>query len=127
MPRVKKIMLLPTGLREQLNTRLRKTDYSGLVELANWLSQQGHKVGKSAVHRYSVELKARDQAAEIAAQYWRREISHLTTSDMLTELGMLRIREHQIIEQLLAIGQDASPQNVQQSHRRLQIAGARVE
>lgn len=97
-------MQIPPGLREELNARLRQSGYSGLVELSEWLSRQGYKIGKSAVHRYSVELKAQDRAYEISTAGGRGDISKLTTSDMLIELGRLRVREHQIIKRLADIG-----------------------
>ena len=97
-------MQIPSGLREELNARLRQSGYSGLVGLSEWLSVLGYKIGKSAIHRYSVELKAQDRAHQTDATGRRGDLSNLTTSDMLFELGMLRVREHQIIKRLADIG-----------------------
>lgn len=100
MPRVRKITQIPLNLRDELDGRLRNSGYSGLVALSDWLKGLGYEVGKSAVHRYSVELRARDRAIAAGVRGMRSDISNYTTTDILAELGALRVREHRLVRRL---------------------------
>lgn len=103
MPRVRKITQLPVRLRDELNSRLRCSGYSGLVALSGWLKGLGYEIGKSAVHRYSIELRAEDQASMIGVRGLRDDTSNYTISEILAELGALRVREHRLIMQLVEV------------------------
>ena len=104
MPRVSVIDQMPKELRSQLDERLRETGYSNLMEHAEWLQEQGVNASKSAVGRYSVELKTKDRAATSIARGMREDLSDREAVDLLMELGALRVKEKRILDRLQEIG-----------------------
>ena len=63
MPRRSTLYELPAEVRERLNARLVETGFSDYQALADWLSEQGYQISRSAVHRYGQELEAEYAAA----------------------------------------------------------------
>jgi len=62
-------------------------------------------VGKSTVHRYSQDLKAKDRVASsivIAAKGDQAPSNEIL--DLMMELSTLRIREHQVLKRLEELG-----------------------
>lgn len=104
MPRVSVISKMPKELRSQLDKRLREAGYSNLMEHAEWLQGQGINASKSAVGRYSVELKAKDRASSSIAKGMRDDLSDREAVDLLLELGALRVKEKRILDRLEEIG-----------------------
>lgn len=51
---------LTNDVKEELHFRLRTSNYSGFIELETWLRSLGYKTSKSAIHRYSQNLKELD-------------------------------------------------------------------
>lgn len=100
MPKARKIMQIPSNLREELNRRLRDSGYSGFVALSEWLKWLGHDIGKSAIHRYSAGLKEQDRAYGAFATGFQANTSDNTPSEILLELGALRVREHDLLKRL---------------------------
>lgn len=47
---------LPTELREELLRQLRN-GFSSLDELSEWLAARGHRISRSAIHRFAVRLR----------------------------------------------------------------------
>jgi hypothetical protein len=96
---------LPEQVREEVNRRLRANGYSDLVALAEWLTEEhGCKVSKSALGRYSFDLKAKDHATAMIARDMRDDLTNRETIDLLVELGTLRIKEQRILKRLEEIG-----------------------
>ena len=52
MPKRSCIATLPADVLSELNRRLVETNFSGYVVHAEWLTNEGHDIGKSAMHRY---------------------------------------------------------------------------
>ncbi|TGG92520.1 DUF3486 family protein [Natronospirillum operosum] len=57
MPKRSKVYDLPPEVRDELNKQLVGTGFQGYDGLANWLSDQGFQVSRSAVHRYGKDLQ----------------------------------------------------------------------
>lgn len=108
MPIVGKIKLLPKPVLEELHERLRHVAYGGFVEHSAWLEQQGYIVSKSAIHRYAQELKARDSVMEKAVSLINVPGGDVADRgeavELLVELGMMRMREAEIIARLTQLG-----------------------
>lgn len=75
MPPPSKISLLPEPLRAALDRKLIDGGFSGLVALAEWLTDQGFEISKTTVGDYSQALKRRlaaikasTEAAKLIAQ-----------------------------------------------------------
>ena len=109
MARVSSIKTLPPDVRAELDSRLRKSGYGGVIGVAAWLTEHGGVVvSKSAVHRYAQELKARDSVVERASSLItsaaRNNEERHEVIELLVELGMARLREAQIVARLTALG-----------------------
>lgn len=75
MPPRSKIDQLPEDIKGELNTKLIDGGFANYVELAEWLTERGHAIGKSAVGVYGQNLqrrlnaiKASTDAARLIAQ-----------------------------------------------------------
>lgn len=53
MPQVPKVAQLPVEVRAELDRRLVESGFSDIRGAAAWLTDLGHKVGKSAVGQYA--------------------------------------------------------------------------
>jgi hypothetical protein len=56
-----KMDLLPQNVRKEIDRRLFESNFSNYVALADELYARGHRISKSAVHRYGKELQRRVQ------------------------------------------------------------------
>lgn len=54
---------LPKDLRRQLDERLVASGFSGYEGLADWLAEEGFKIGKSSIHRHGQELEEQHSEA----------------------------------------------------------------
>ncbi|WP_095157151.1 phage protein Gp27 family protein [Pseudomonas sp. Irchel 3E13] len=96
---------LSDQIKLEVDQKLRATAYGELISLANWLSAaHGVKISKSALGRYSQDLKAKDRASVLVARDMRDSLTDRQAIDLLVELGTLRIREHRILKRLEQIG-----------------------
>lgn len=75
MPPASKIDQLPEDVRAELDQRLIASGFGGYVGLAQWLTEKGFGIGKSAVGAYGQKLerrlaaiKASTEAAKLIAQ-----------------------------------------------------------
>ncbi len=59
MPPRSKIDLLPDDVRAELDRKLLGAGFGSYVELAAWLTERGHAIGKSAVGEYGKALQER--------------------------------------------------------------------
>lgn len=100
MPKARKIMQIPQNIRDELNRRLRDNGYSDFVVLSEWLKWLGHDISKSAIHRYTVGLKEQDQAYSAFTTGFQIGIPDHTASEILMELGALRVRENDLLKRL---------------------------
>lgn len=58
MPSRSKIFTLPPELRADLDRRLVDSGFGGYCDLADWLTEQGYQISKSALHQYGSKLEA---------------------------------------------------------------------
>lgn len=104
MPPISVVKKLPKKLRDELDERLRASSYGDIILHTEWLQEKGVKCSKSALHRYSMELKTRDRAASSIARDMRDDLSDREAVDLLLELGTLRVKEKRILDRLEEIG-----------------------
>jgi len=97
--------LLPGKVKQELNERLRSNGYKDLQALAEWLAaEHGCKTSKTALGRYSLDLKSKDQAAASVAKDILGDVSGMAVIDLLVELGTLKVKEQRILKRLDEIG-----------------------
>ena len=109
MARTAKLLQLPVEVSEQLDAKLRANGYSDFVKLAEWLTELGHPIRKSALHEYSTALKRTDaDAGDTKAIISTRGVGNASavgeSESLLLELGRLRFREAQIVARLVELG-----------------------
>jgi len=108
MPPSPKIATLPADVLLELHARLRQNGYAQAVAISEWLGSLGYSISKTTVNAYSQELRVLDaEAGDTSATIiQRRRKSGPTSSSrlgLLLELGRLRLREHQIIQELATL------------------------
>lgn len=109
MARVSVLAKLDAENKKQLDKKLREEGYGNYDDIFEWLRLSGIETSRSALHRYGMNLKARDRVTS-------QLVGHLTLDDagtesrkreateILMELGALRVREAGLIEQLRVLG-----------------------
>lgn len=68
MPPASKIDQLPEDVRAALDSKLIASGFGGYVGLAEWLTEQGYSIGKSAVGAYGQKLERRLAAVKASTQ-----------------------------------------------------------
>ncbi len=62
MPKRPRLLSLPTNVIDGLDVRLRLSGFADFVGHAAWLTECGHPIGKSAIHAYATQHRARIDA-----------------------------------------------------------------
>jgi hypothetical protein len=76
-----------------------------MVGLSEWLEGNGITASKSAVHRYSKDLKAKDRVSDILVDAVKGSESQSNeVLDLMMELSTLRMREYRILKRLEELG-----------------------
>ncbi|AAU36736.1 MULTISPECIES: phage protein Gp27 family protein [Pasteurellaceae] len=103
------IFNLPADVINELHKRLRESNYSGFIELENWLKNLGFNVSKSGIHRYAQKLKSldgfigRSGSFDLAVQL-NNSIDDNTPLNLLyQELGKLEYQKQQILQKISAM------------------------
>lgn len=68
MPPPSKIDLLDEDTRRELEARIVANGFGGYVELAEWLTERGYSIGKSAVGAYGQKLERRLAAIKTSTE-----------------------------------------------------------
>ena len=68
MPRRAKVLALPRGLRARLDALIVEQGFAGYTELADWIAEQGHPIGKSALHQHGAALERRIEQTRLATE-----------------------------------------------------------
>jgi len=94
---------VPADLREEVNRRLRQGYYSQ-DDVRGWLAQQGYEIAKSSFNRYVLALRANDGNERMSPT--RLAVRNTdpdglsSEQQILIELGRLKVREVELLEQL---------------------------
>tara|TARA_R110002095_G_scaffold215574_1_gene210180 strand:- start:892 stop:1239 length:348 start_codon:yes stop_codon:yes gene_type:complete len=114
MPARPKINKLPKEVKDELNKKLRESNYGEYIEIALWLRTLGHDASKSSVARYGKMLKAKDLAIDGLADALGLDTdeaySDRSAFQILVELGSLRVKEMELISQLKEMGYSGTTQ-----------------
>ena len=120
MPPRSKIEQLPDEVRAELNRRLIDTGFSGYVELAEWLTERGHAIGKSAVGVYGQNLQRRLDAIRASTEAAR--LIAMAAPDDADERSnaIISLVQTEIFESLLALQEASDEEN---PAKRVEILG----
>lgn len=69
MPARSRVRKLPPDIRSELNVRLIEGGFSDYGGLEAWLADRGHRIGKSAVHRYGQQLEKRIEQIRLSQEH----------------------------------------------------------
>ncbi|MGO1072312.1 DUF3486 family protein [Lysobacter sp. CA199] len=120
MPPRSKVDQLPEALRDELKQRLIANGFSNYNELAEWLTDRGYEIGKSAVGVYGQKLERRLRAIKASTDA-ARMISEAAPDDADDRSNaIISLVQTQIFEGLLAM-QDAEDES--NPAKRVEILG----
>ncbi|HEL3849942.1 TPA: DUF3486 family protein [Stenotrophomonas maltophilia] len=103
MPPASKIDQLPQDIRAELDTRLIASGFGGYVGLAEWLTEKGFSIGKSAVGAYGQKLERRLAAVKASTEA-ARLISQAAPDDADERSNaIISIVQTEIFDALLAL------------------------
>jgi hypothetical protein len=103
MPPASKIDQLPQDVRAELDTRLIASGFGGYVGLADWLTEKGFSIGKSAVGAYGQKLERRLAAVKASTEA-ARLISQAAPDDADERSNaIISIVQTEIFDALLAL------------------------
>lgn len=112
MARKSAFSMLPLAMQEKLDARIRASMYSDLDAHIVWLTQEGCKVSRSALHRHASALRRADSSlgdarARVAEWHARPKRDR---DELLMELGQLQLAQAEILAQLRCMGDDVVPE-----------------
>ena len=105
MPRRAKVLKLPRELRARLDALLIENGFSGYEQLADWIAEQGHPIGKSTLHRYGAVLERRIEQTRLATQQAEALLAASPDDDGALAEATLRQVQADMFDLLLAAEQ----------------------
>ncbi len=102
MGRPSKVMSMPRAVRARLDELLIERGFSGYAELSEWLTSQGHAIGKSALHAYGRGLARRVEMVSLATSQAKALVAAAPDDEGAVADAVLRMVQERIFEVLLA-------------------------
>lgn len=109
MPQRSAVEQLPDEVRGQLDRRLSEAGFSGYDQLAEWLTEQGYQISRSAVHRYGQRLERRMETIRASTEA-ARQIANIAPDDEdERSAAVISMVQSELFEAMLALeeAQDA--------------------
>lgn len=116
MPPPSKIDLLDEETRRGLEERIVANGFGGYVALADWLSERGYSIGKSAVGAYGQKLERRLAAIKTSTEAARLIASAAPDDADERSNAIISLVQTEIFESLLAL-QDATDEDTDPAER----------
>lgn len=107
MPPPSKIDQLPPDVREALDRFLVAAGFGNIVEAAEWLTEMGHPIGKSAVGEYNKKLKQRVAAIKASTEAAKLIVAAAPDEAADRSNAIIALVQHDIFESLLSLQQAA--------------------
>ena len=102
MPARSKVAALPDAIRDELDRRLVAGSFSGYVQLAEWLTEQGHPISHAAVHRHGAELEKKIEAVKMASDQAKVLVESTDGSAGDMSLATLMMAQERLYNLMLA-------------------------
>jgi Protein of unknown function (DUF3486) len=104
MPQKSAAKKLPQSIRTELDRQLQKNNFSNYTSLSQWLGEQGYRISRSGVHRYSQELKGKLDRAEDSAIRARAIAEQFPDGDPVMSRALSGIVQQELLDHLIADG-----------------------
>lgn len=96
MPRPRKVMTLPRGVRERLDAFIIEKGFSGYAELAEWLAAGGHDIDPSTLARHGRDLRRRIERIRHATESAEALVAASPDNTLAMADASLRMAQEQI-------------------------------
>jgi len=97
-----KVLSLPRDVRGQLDAALIARGFSGYRELAEWLSGQGHPIGKSALNDYGRGIERRLEQIRLSTEQAEALVAAAPDDQNALADASIRLVQERIFELMLA-------------------------
>jgi len=111
MPARPTVLQLPDPVRAELDARLIKSGFAGYVGLAQWLSEQGFEISKSALHRYGQQFEERVSALKIATDQAKAIVESAPDDEGAVSDALMRLVQEKLFGVLMNLG-DIDPARI---------------
>lgn len=105
MPAPSKLDTIPPEVRAELDRRLIAGGFGGYVALADWLTEQGYGISKSAVHRYGSALERRLAAIRASTEAARQIAAAAPDDADLRSNAIISLVQTELFEALLSVSE----------------------
>lgn len=97
-----KVLSLPRDVRSQIDAALIARGFSGYRELAEWLSGQGHSIGKSALNEYGRGIERRLEQIRLATEQAEALVAAAPDDQGALADASIRLVQERIFDVMLA-------------------------
>lgn len=111
MPAPRKVDVLPSEIRDELNRRIVEGGFGGYVDLSDWLAEQGFSIGKSVLAEHGGRLRHRIEAVKLATEQAEALVSSTRDDQNALADASLRMVQEKLFEVLLA-GEEGDPKTL---------------
>lgn len=111
MPAPSKIDLVDEAVREELDRRIIANGFGGYVALAEWLTEQGYEIGKSAVGERGLQLKRKLSAIRASTEAARMIAKAAPDDADERSNAIISLIQTEIFESLLSLQEAAEEDN----------------
>ena len=101
MPQRSSVELLPENIKAELDKRLVQGGFSNYEKLADWLSENGFKIGKSSVHRYGSKLEEKFEAIAASTQAAKSLVEAAPDDDGSVNEAVLRLVQEKLFNLMM--------------------------
>lgn len=101
MPPRSKVEMLPAGVRAELDQRLQANGFANYVQLAEWLSEKGFPIGKSALHTYGQDFEARLGSLRKVTEQARAIVAENPDDDGAVNDALIRLVQEKLFSVLV--------------------------
>jgi deoxyribodipyrimidine photolyase-like uncharacterized protein len=112
MPPRSIVETLPEQVREQLNSKLIASGFSGYRALADWLTAEGYEIKKSALQNYGARFEDRLQAMHMATGQAKAIVEHSPDDEGSMSEALMRLVQEKCFNILMEMEVDPSKVNL---------------
>lgn len=96
------MLALPRDVRTRLDAALIDRGFTGYAELADWLTSEGHPVGRSAIHQYGRRMERRLDQIRLATEQAEALVAAAPDDQGALADASIRLVQERIFDVMLA-------------------------